>query len=103
MAPELPATTLANSCYAYMFNGCTNLNYFKVSVSNYDIIANRYEIYSFNGLANRIGKLYLYNESLVEDTDFMNQFVGWTLYFNDEEIGIIERDNGGYEYGEYYS
>ena len=24
-APELPATTLANSCYYYMFNGCTSL------------------------------------------------------------------------------
>lgn len=25
VAPELPATTLANSCYGYMFNGCTSL------------------------------------------------------------------------------
>ena len=24
-APELPATTLANSCYYYMFIGCTSL------------------------------------------------------------------------------
>ena len=24
-APELPATTLANQCYSYMFNGCTSL------------------------------------------------------------------------------
>ena len=24
-APDLPATTLANSCYYYMFNGCTSL------------------------------------------------------------------------------
>ena len=24
-APELPATTLANSCYLYMFSGCTSL------------------------------------------------------------------------------
>jgi hypothetical protein len=28
-APELPATTLVNSCYKNMFNGCTNLNYIK--------------------------------------------------------------------------
>ena len=28
-APELPATTLANNCYYYMFYGCTKLNYIK--------------------------------------------------------------------------
>ena len=28
-APELPATTLANSCYNTMFYGCTKLNYIK--------------------------------------------------------------------------
>jgi len=29
-APELPATTLAESCYYQMFNGCTSLNYIKM-------------------------------------------------------------------------
>ena len=28
-APELPATTLANQCYKYMFYKCSNLNYVK--------------------------------------------------------------------------
>ena len=28
-APELPATTLAEYCYVYMFDGCSNLNYIK--------------------------------------------------------------------------
>jgi hypothetical protein len=28
-APELPATTLADRCYSYMFYGCTKLNYIK--------------------------------------------------------------------------
>jgi hypothetical protein len=28
-APELPATTLANSCYRSMFSGCTSLSYIK--------------------------------------------------------------------------
>ena len=28
-APELPATTLANYCYQYMFSNCSNLNYIK--------------------------------------------------------------------------
>ena len=28
-APELPATTLVQGCYDSMFNGCTNLNYIK--------------------------------------------------------------------------
>ena len=28
-APELPATTLADSCYGYMFYDCTSLNYVK--------------------------------------------------------------------------
>ena len=29
-APELPATTLANSCYQNMFSGCYNLNTIKL-------------------------------------------------------------------------
>ena len=29
-APELPATTLAESCYVNMFRGCTSLNYIKM-------------------------------------------------------------------------
>ena len=29
-APTLPATTLTNSCYYYMFNNCTKLNYIKM-------------------------------------------------------------------------
>ena len=28
-APELPATTLANDCYSYMFSNCSSLNYIK--------------------------------------------------------------------------
>ena len=28
-APELPATTLVQYCYQYMFGGCSNLNYIK--------------------------------------------------------------------------
>ena len=28
-APELPATTLAEDCYSYMFKNCTSLNYIK--------------------------------------------------------------------------
>ena len=28
-APELPATTLVDGCYYYMFYGCTSLNYVK--------------------------------------------------------------------------
>ena len=28
-APELPATTLSKSCYSNMFNGCSSLNYVK--------------------------------------------------------------------------
>jgi hypothetical protein len=39
IAPELPATTLSNNCYQYMFNGCSNLKYIKclaidISASN---------------------------------------------------------------------
>ena len=29
-APELPATTLAQQCYRYMFYGCSKLNYIKM-------------------------------------------------------------------------
>lgn len=30
IAPELPATTLANYCYSYMFRNCSKLNYIKM-------------------------------------------------------------------------
>ena len=33
-APELPAITLTNACYAYMFNGCSSLNYIKCLATN---------------------------------------------------------------------
>ena len=38
-APELPATTLANFCYSYMFSGCTDLSYVKMMAT--DISAQR--------------------------------------------------------------
>jgi hypothetical protein len=33
-APELPATTLTNSCYYAMFDGCSSLNYVKCLASS---------------------------------------------------------------------
>ena len=38
-APELPATTLSNSCYRYMFFNCKKLNYIKMLAT--DISANK--------------------------------------------------------------
>ena len=35
-APELPATTLADVCYYNMFSGCLNLKYVKVGFTNWD-------------------------------------------------------------------
>jgi hypothetical protein len=36
-APELPATTLADYCYIYMFRGCSKLNYIKMLATNISI------------------------------------------------------------------
>jgi hypothetical protein len=37
-APELPATTLAGSCYVYMFYGCRSLSSIKIGYEgNYDV------------------------------------------------------------------
>lgn len=33
-APTLPAITLTNSCYSYMFSDCTNLNYIKMMATD---------------------------------------------------------------------
>lgn len=33
-APDLPATTLVNECYRFMFNSCSNLNYIKCLAEN---------------------------------------------------------------------
>jgi hypothetical protein len=33
-APELPATTLAGYCYQYMFRDCSKLNYIKMLATN---------------------------------------------------------------------
>ena len=35
-APELPATTLTDNCYYSMFSGCGNLKYVKVGFDNWD-------------------------------------------------------------------
>ena len=34
-APELPATTLVNNCYAYMYQDCTSLHYIKVLATSF--------------------------------------------------------------------
>lgn len=34
-ALELPATTLASQCYAYMFQNCTSLNYISVGFTSW--------------------------------------------------------------------
>ena len=39
-APELPATTLAVNCYAFMFDGCTKLNYVKALFISYTSLKN---------------------------------------------------------------
>lgn len=42
-APELPATTLASSCYSNMFCKCTSLNYIKMlatDISAYNCLSN---------------------------------------------------------------
>jgi hypothetical protein len=36
-APTLPATTLADSCYSFMFGGCTKLNYIKMLATDISI------------------------------------------------------------------
>lgn len=33
-APDLPATTLVEDCYSYMFYGCTNMNSVKCLATN---------------------------------------------------------------------
>ena len=35
-APELPATTLEQACYAHMFQGCTSLTYIKIHVMSWN-------------------------------------------------------------------
>ena len=49
-APELPATTLANSCYNYMFEGCTNLT--TAPTLNATTLANHCYAFMFNGCTN---------------------------------------------------
>ena len=38
-APELPATTLADNCYYSMFSGCGNLKYVKVGFTDWDPVS----------------------------------------------------------------
>ena len=49
VAPELPATTLANACYIQMFGGCTSLNYIKCLAT--DISATNCTYNWVNGVA----------------------------------------------------
>jgi surface protein len=38
-APELPATTLVDNCYNYMFQDCTSLNSINVNFTDWNIYA----------------------------------------------------------------
>ena len=117
-SPELPAITLADSCYYYMFEGCisltvapelpattlaygcyNNMLYNCTSLSYLDIYSNEEFDYEIFNNATNSGKLVLHGQTpLASQDSFLQQFIGWELWIDDELIGIIENSGGNYYY-----
>ena len=51
-APTLPAPTLVNECYRYMFYGCSNLNYIKCLAQNPSNVDSKYNPFTPNFTTN---------------------------------------------------
>lgn len=76
-APELPATTLANYCYASMFGNCTNLNYIKCLAT--DISATSCTSYWVGGVQTTSGT-FVKNASMSSWTTGNNGIpANWTV------------------------
>ena len=85
-APELPATTLASYCYSYMFEGCTNLNFIKMLAT--DISADYCLDYWVYNVA-RTGTFVKSKDATWDTTPgalgYSGVPAGWTIKFDGEE------------------
>jgi hypothetical protein len=96
-APELPATTLADSCYYAMFRGCSKLNYIKMlatDISTYSCLNNWVNGVSSTGI-------FIKNPAMtILPTGASGIPSGWTVVNDGEESGLtfpvtlVEGDNG---------
>ena len=74
-APELPATTLADSCYSYMFYNCTNLNYVKAMFTDTSLY---YPLMSWLEGVSPTGT-FVKNSAATWDNTAANIPSGWTV------------------------
>ena len=83
-APSLPATTLASYCYISMFSGCSNLNYIKMLAT--DITADN----CLNGWVSNVsptGTFVKHPEATWDVRGVNGVPEGWTIKFDGEEEG----------------
>jgi hypothetical protein len=83
-APELPATTLASSCYYYMFCGCKSLNYIKMLAT--DISADNCLFNWVSGVAST-GTFVKHPDMNSLPTGVSGIPSGWTVVNDGEESG----------------
>ena len=78
-APELPATTLAGSCYQAMFMGCHSLSSVKIAAMQWDTVDGSYWL---NGTAN-VGVIYAPTGSDIANyrDNFSGVPFGWTVQY----------------------
>ena len=82
-APELPATNLAKSCYSEMFCGCSNLNYIKMLAT--DLTTFDYPYYCFSSWLDGTAAAgtFVKNSAANEDEGDSPIPYGWTvIYYN---------------------
>ena len=91
----LPATTLANACYAYMFNGCTSLT--TAPKLNATTLANDCYAYMFNGCTSLTTAPELNATTLVEGC-YANMFSGCTSLTTAPELNATTLANYCYSY-----
>ena len=73
-APELPATTLASSCYGGMFSSCSNLNIIKLGYTGY--FSTTYFYYWVSGVASS-GTFYYNGTDTTTGVSAIPE--GWTV------------------------
>jgi len=72
----LPATTLVNRCYRFMFSGCTNLNYIKILVTSIPSTA----YYCIDGFASNVAASGTFVKSANAPSTLDSEIPdGWTV------------------------
>ena len=80
-APELPATTLGNGCYGYMFNTCVNLTSIRVAFTSWGSNNSQYTLGWTENAGGYVDNPVFYCPSALDATNIGNNGIPshWTV------------------------